>query len=474
MRQAVHIFLKDSRQFRWPILLLLAWMSLLAVVGGQRFDPGLLGQGLVGENIVRLSLYLVPLAWWVLIALVVQAESLVGDRQFWLTRPYDRASLFVAKALFVLAYIVLPMTIAQAAMAVQRGLPLDPTVPGLIWNQVLIGLVFVLPATAIASLTGTFTRFVFFSFAVVPVFIAAELLPPWNGVEWVRTTIALVMLGLTVGGVLWLQYRLRREGWSRLLALSATLAALVILHLLPWRVGFAVQARMLEPSSGKVAAELIEVDYPAPGNYSAAGTPFRPLSIGFRLSGIPEDQAIVCEGTRMSFTVRNGPTWSARASGSSFQRTGGEGCWFNMQAPVALFDMAAGPTSTIHADLFMTLFEPSRVTTVAVGEALTEVEGLGVCGSTTPAFPPTVDEQSRFARFYCEIGFRAPRVLIDVSGRRLMPPSYSPFPADLTFPSVLSRSWTVRPVDNVTLATQRPVAHLRLTTEARNVDLAKF
>ena len=56
-----------------------------------------------------------PLVAWYLIARLIHAETLPGDRQFWITRPYRWQSLLGAKVLFVLVFLNLPMTVADAA-----------------------------------------------------------------------------------------------------------------------------------------------------------------------------------------------------------------------------------------------------------------------------------------------------------------------------------------------------------------------
>jgi hypothetical protein len=97
MKQILHIFAKDCRHF-WPEILIsvalvgalvriypstwLANSGLYAVAGGG-FLPGMLDAGFFAALLTAL----VPVSWWLLIARVIHAEALVGDRQFWVTRP---------------------------------------------------------------------------------------------------------------------------------------------------------------------------------------------------------------------------------------------------------------------------------------------------------------------------------------------------------------------------------------------------
>src|SRR6185437_2482770 len=107
----------------------LSWVAILVAASTaapqpyQRID---VWRDAVGFVVPMLSTYLLPAVWWFLIAQVFHSEAMPGDRQFWLTRPSRRASLFGAKALFVLAYVTLPLTVAQGAILVLRGFPLTP------------------------------------------------------------------------------------------------------------------------------------------------------------------------------------------------------------------------------------------------------------------------------------------------------------------------------------------------------------
>src|SRR5215471_7998916 len=94
----LHIFKKDIRHL-WPaVALSLVLLAILSHEDRWRMDrtPGL------SEGWLNI---LLPLAWAVLIALVIHEEPLGDDREFWITRPYRRGTLLGAKALFLIACI---------------------------------------------------------------------------------------------------------------------------------------------------------------------------------------------------------------------------------------------------------------------------------------------------------------------------------------------------------------------------------
>src|ERR1700730_16474789 len=114
MRLVLHIFIKDARRFWWEIAVMLGLLAVVARMDATRvgFIPGAM------EGWLNLIL---PAVWAYLIALVIHDEALVGDRQFWLTRPDSWRGLVAAKALFVLLFIHLSCFAADVAIVAARG-----------------------------------------------------------------------------------------------------------------------------------------------------------------------------------------------------------------------------------------------------------------------------------------------------------------------------------------------------------------
>jgi hypothetical protein len=114
MRLVLHILLKDARRFWWEIAVTLGLLASVARMDATRvgFIPGAM------EGWLNLIL---PAVWAYLVALVIHDEALVGDRQFWLTRPYPWPALLVAKALFVLVFIHFFSFAVDVAILASRG-----------------------------------------------------------------------------------------------------------------------------------------------------------------------------------------------------------------------------------------------------------------------------------------------------------------------------------------------------------------
>jgi hypothetical protein len=175
MRQTIHIFRKDIRHC-WPyfaavfgLTALHAWQGSLDLPGPQIY------QLVTPELLLALPMFL---AWWLTIGAVIHGESLVGERQFWTTRPYSWKSLLSAKLLFVAAFLALPLLISDCIILLSSGFnPLD-LIPGLLSRQFWLLAFLVLPfvlamltrATHDFALAGLLSWFVFY--------IALSLLRP--------------------------------------------------------------------------------------------------------------------------------------------------------------------------------------------------------------------------------------------------------------------------------------------------------
>src|SRR5438128_955136 len=96
MKQILHIFQKDVRRYWREVAISIA---LVAAFARNELQSWAGGSGAVGFSDIRGLLtdrflsssvdILLPIAWALVIVRVIQGELLVGDRQFWVTRPYE-------------------------------------------------------------------------------------------------------------------------------------------------------------------------------------------------------------------------------------------------------------------------------------------------------------------------------------------------------------------------------------------------
>ena len=142
MRQAIHIFRKDVGHC-WPYIA--AMLSLTALHAWQAsVDLPMPGSYSLLSNDSALSLLLM-IVWWLAIGAAVHGESLVGERQFWTTRPYSWKSLLAAKLLFATVFMAVPSLISDCIVLLASGFNPLGLIPGLLLRQVWLAAFLVLP-----------------------------------------------------------------------------------------------------------------------------------------------------------------------------------------------------------------------------------------------------------------------------------------------------------------------------------------
>jgi hypothetical protein len=160
MDQILHIFKKDARR-HWPEIVIS--LALLALFTRHELNPWehLNGRGSISPFFLLVSwggyITLVLVIFWAFIIVrVIQDESLVGDRQWWVTKPYEWWKLFLAKAFFVLVVICVSLFHVQIFLLDKFHFP----VVGNLWRVLLMDLgIFMhlfLFVAILASLTKNF------------------------------------------------------------------------------------------------------------------------------------------------------------------------------------------------------------------------------------------------------------------------------------------------------------------------------
>jgi len=171
---SVH-FRKDVRHL-WPqiviALILAAAHAALDVLQTPVWRPGTERI----NQLAGLSSFLLTLAWWALIAALIYEETLPGDRQFWVTRPYSWRSLLGAKVLFIVAFVNMPLLVSDCFVLGVQRLPVGGNLPDLLFRQLLVSCWLVLPSFALAALTSGTGQFVLAFLAIITGMITEEFL----------------------------------------------------------------------------------------------------------------------------------------------------------------------------------------------------------------------------------------------------------------------------------------------------------
>jgi hypothetical protein len=469
LKQALHILRKDVRHLRFEIAGVLAMNVLFAVT--QVLTLRTIRRWGSGGGFGTLEL-LLPVTWFFIIARAVQAEPIPGDRQFWISRPYRRASLLLAKAIFILTFVNLPFLIMQSAILKLDAFPILSNAGALLWEQLLVTVVITLPALVLAAMTANMIQFV-----VGAVLLGVLTVNPFTtlqalgAVGWLARS-ALAVLTMAAGLlILWLQYHVRKTIVSLGVAASGILLGVLLIIFAPWASAFPIQSQLAEPLRSSVRVELRPLDNSVSRGIMPKGYSY--LSIPLRITGTPGNTLLRCEGADITITAPSGIIWNSRTAFSLPFRQTPDGCVTERVMGRAYLLAHRDEPLHIHGTLSLTIFGNPRSTDLSM-EAPTAVPGVGQC-LVLPGEPaPAGEIDVRY--FLCMAALRWPRILVtglakdgaasDTFGTVR---SYSPFPADYRLSPVETRSSFVASPETITITTQEPLAHFRSEFDATNI-----
>jgi hypothetical protein len=161
MKQVLTIFKKDAHHL-WPEILLHLAILVGFVTAEVACWPSHRTDSFREADSLRLLMnFLLPLSWWFPIARAVQDEPLVGDRAFWVTRPFGWKRILAAKIAFLGVFLALPLFIAKAMLIHLAGISWLANVPMLLASTIMTAVLIFLPLFAVAAVTANLVRMFF-------------------------------------------------------------------------------------------------------------------------------------------------------------------------------------------------------------------------------------------------------------------------------------------------------------------------
>jgi len=390
MNQTLHIFKKDARRFWIEILLSLAITAAFVFLEGRARLSNEDTQGQTMRALANLLATLVPVSWWVLIARAILAERLVGDTQFWITRPYGWRNLLAAKALFVVVFLYVPFSIALCALLLQAGFTPHAYMGGILFNLLLLTGAIILPLAAIASVTSSFARTtltmlgIFLGFIILASIIGFAFGTSVTGIgSHVGADTCLALALVIFSTVIGLQYALRRAWISRTMLLTLPLLLVGALYF----AGKYDQARVDRDYPLVQGDAPIQLTYsPDPRSYGSTGFQVSahvmiPVSFHLIESGVGEGYAVMPDAIRGEITAPDGSHWSSDWQGSERYRLLPGDLYFSprFSIPIDVLTKYQGVPLKVHLSLALTQAQAERTTTLALPPERFSVPGFGVC-----------------------------------------------------------------------------------------------
>jgi hypothetical protein len=395
------VFRKDVRRL-WPRILLVVGIETL----GRWVHPA--QPNVAGALINVMSLE--ALAQWFLIASAIHEERLVGDRQYWLTRPISWRTLLAAKLLFFVVFVHLPVLAASVNGLLARGESPAAHWAGLAMVQ-FATLGTVLCGAAVAAASAGMVQFVGVSLAavmapaVIALLLASRILGSdnmnWGGVEWLHFAAENAVTIVAASAILALQYSTRRTALSRLLLASLAVAVGLAMWAPGWHAAFAFQSRLGERAPD--SAVRIVQDSPRGGELAPLprsawrGDPSA-VEVPILVTGVPPGMAVWSDRIAATGVLADGSVWSSGwdslnrlgnaimsgniASGRTTREEGmlpGADPWLylNVDPYFASSDYSAG--RELHATMALTLLSSEEITPLQAGGGPTRVPQGGLC-----------------------------------------------------------------------------------------------
>jgi hypothetical protein len=462
MKQALHIFKKDVRYLRYDI-----GITLLATVA---------------FCLMRNPLIL-PVTWWFLISRVIHAEAIPGDRQFWLTRPYEWKSLVCAKILFIFTFVNLPLLLADAVIIHMAGFSIGQELAGLLWTQVLLVTAFVLPAAAFSAITSglreLLTVTLFLAVGFLAWVVTSPLIHPgfhWMELEWIKTYCLTAQLAAAAAIVLLWQYARRDTFATRIAAGATAVVLLASSSLLPWTGAFALQTHL---SNRKMDASSLRIELDSGrkwlGHIYAAGQDQMVAELPLQFSGIPAGTELKPNGATMTLRASDGETWIVNQPPPLSLNF--ESGITSLRAVMgkAFYTKVKNQPLQLRGTLYFTLYGNQQNTLLPLNSSAVPVNGVGICSADTHfllCYSAFRTQSDLVAIQTLEDSPSGPKETTESLARLA---SYSPFPADLNVDPV-SRFFLprTRTISAARVEALRPLAHLERDFEIAHVHLNDF
>jgi len=311
MREALLILRKDVDHQRWPLFAFLLLMASRMVIDSLLpHHTGLV----TAQTILGILFFTAAIG---LMYESVRQERIIGDQQYWLTRPFPWHSVLAAKALFLVLFVLLPVLLSGAVALGLNGVWPAPSFSPVMTLLLIGGFV-----TSAASVTRTTVQFVltlvcYFLVGVLSATLQGQIMGyeavDWGSAQGVHSFADTAIESAALAAVIWLQYRRRATTVSRILFAAGVLVSMIGIP--GWHAAFSVLEKLKGAGSGstvQVAFDLARAAQTSPGSW---GNMTRDDVVGVRIpvaiTGIPKDGVLGAERVRTQIDTPAGRHWDS-------------------------------------------------------------------------------------------------------------------------------------------------------------------
>jgi hypothetical protein len=388
MSKILHIFKKDIRR-HWPeILICLALLALYTrrelhiwQNSSDRFFASPFSFLLSGSYIP----FFLVLSWVFLILRVVHSETLVGDRQWWVTKPYYWWQLLLAKLFFVFVFVSVPLLHVQLLLLHRAGFSTLANICRLFLMQFTLPLIIIVFAFALACLTKNLSQALLGIGIVVVVLSAAIWLDSitshmtGESSRAIDTLESLLLFGSLILVPVW-QFA-RRRTWTSRATIAACAGVATLLSLIPF--GSSVeQSYPLISLSDSPASFSIPTIPEAPDNPPRLPSfmPEAVLSIPLNVSGVVPGSVVLINGVNLTVDSPDDAHWT-RGWVGQYQRLwpGSQRQNLNYQVKRKEYEKVKAKLQNLHIQLALSEYQEADARTLVLPATIFRDNDLGIC-----------------------------------------------------------------------------------------------
>jgi hypothetical protein len=398
MSQILHIFRKDVRHF-WieiagslAILALYVWHTVHEW-GRPSAEPAFeLFSG--SWNLVMI---LVPVLWCLLIIRSMQDESLVGNRQFWTTRPYEWRKLAAEKLLLVVTFIHLPLLVTHIFLLHHAGFSVAHCVLGLLQMHLLLFLFLGLTTAVVASVTSSIVQvlvwivgivFYIAGWTALFAYLPRGYMPTASDTADYASPIA---AGACMVALILFQYWRRTTWIARFTIIGAVLLLTALISAVPF---------VVDPSSGfsplgteeqfPLTIQMLNQD-PQPTDLRARGPNHAkqvPVWFPMKATETGDGTMSVMRGALVTIEAPDGSRWTSHWRAYFYQYWPGEASYpLLVQVDRKFFEQFRDTPVKVHFSFAIAGYHETKIHQFRAEEGVFPVPGVGECWVDT-AFEP--------------------------------------------------------------------------------------
>jgi hypothetical protein len=390
MDQVPHIFRKDVRRHSPEILICLLFLVLFTRHELSIWrNPREMFSASPFFALVALGRYIsffLVLAWAFLILRVVHSETLVGDRQWWITKPYIWWQLLLAKLLLIFVFIFVPLFHVQLFLLHYAGFSVLHNLGRILLIQIGLPFVLLVFTFTLASLTKNLAQ----ALLGIGIVVGILMVGLWvdslstsqmtgDSYPFVDEVETLLLFGSAILISIW-QFARRRTVASRV-TLAVSIAIVTAFSLMPLSRAVEQSYPLVDPQNSPVRLSVSALPASKPSVPSWLDVKMDAvLSIPLIASGVAPTSAVLINGANLTADSAEDGHWThGWANEYGVVWPGTQSVRVTYQLKRDAYDRIKTTPLNLHLDLALTEYERVDTQTLLLPPTAFRDPHLGVC-----------------------------------------------------------------------------------------------